>query len=150
MSYWLTTFEVTDSNFVDYIQNPDKRFQTIWPDAEYWNKYGNAFRKARDSGKLIVRSKVVDGDHFKFTQVWENKSARDEYDSDIPPATYLESFPYEYTMNAREIDSAELDTIWSDIKNAEQKVLQVVRSDFRESGMVIGDPLKNESTYTVP
>jgi hypothetical protein len=53
-------------------------------------------------------------------------------------------------MNAREVDSAELDIIWSDIKNAEQKVLQVVRSDFRESGMVIGDPLKSESTYTVP
>ena len=62
-TYWLTETKFCKKNYYsDYITNPKKRIQT--GDAsilgkDWWKTYVDAYKEVRDSGKLILRAKVV-------------------------------------------------------------------------------------------
>lgn len=147
--YWLTTFETEHGDFFqDYLTNRSKRFQSLLTDKQFWEDYGRAYKHARDTGKLIIRAKVIEDNKFTLYQIWESEQDRREFDSKVDENYFLDNFKYPFTRNERSITAQEKDALWNKIKSS-KVILQVVREDHRETGMFVGDPMKNDPVIQV-
>jgi len=147
--YWLTTFETEHGDFFqDYLTNKSKRFQSLLPDENFWKNYGTAYRHARDTGKLIIRAKVIDGNKFTLYQIWDSKAARQEFDSKVDETYFLSNFDKPYTRKEQTLSEQEKAELFEYILSS-NVILQVVRNDHRRPGMTVGDPMKNDPVISV-
>ena len=48
-----------------------------------------------------------------------------------------------------EADSATINSLISNITSEENYIIQVCHSDYRKTGMKIGDPLRNDTIFTI-
>lgn len=148
-NYWLTIFETEYGDFFnDYLTNKEKRFQSILTDENFWHDYGIAYKNARDTGKLIIRAKVIEDNKFTLYQIWESQEDRKEFDSKINEEYFLSNFNYPYNRSESSISESVKDVLWEKIKNS-NAILQAVREDHQEPGMIVGDPLKNDPVKQV-
>lgn len=147
--YWLSISKIKkDDYFKDYLINPNKRFQT-GPGSglgqEYWNTYGIAYRSAKDSGELLLRAKIVNKNNcLKIYQIWDSKEARKKFENAVNPEFFLNvvKMPIKtYQYNINELQKNHLLTL---ITNSKKVIIQVLREDHRQPGLIIGDPLKKD------
>jgi hypothetical protein len=147
--YWLTTFETEYNEFFeDYLTNKQKRFQTFLDSTDFWKDYVAAYQWAKENGYLIVRAKIIKGQKFTLCQIWKDRYCREEFDKKVNEDYFLQNFKFEYIRSGRAITKLEKDSIVEDIMNS-NSILQYVHEDHRLSGMIIGDPLKNDSLIKV-
>ena len=80
-NYWVSISKTINPGFYnDYITNPDKRLTTLSKlDYSFWQKYNSAYNYMRESGKLIIRAKVVNSDSVEIYQIYETKQDRLEF-----------------------------------------------------------------------
>jgi hypothetical protein len=147
--YWLTTFETEYGEFFeDYLTNRQKRFQTFLDSTDFWKDYVAAYHWAKENGYLILRAKIIKGQKFTLCQIWKDQYCREEFDKKVNEDYFLQNFKFEYIRSGRVITKLEKDIIVEDIMNS-TSILQYVHKDHRLPGMIIGDPLKNDSLITV-
>ena len=147
-TYWLTETKFSKKNYYsDYITNPKKRIQT--GDAsilgkDWWKTYVDAYKEVRDSGKLILRAKVVTNNNVILYQAYKSKNDRDKFLSKISKPTFHDTVDLKINEIEYSISGNEFLKILDKIVSSDKKIIQHIIKKYQRPGMVIGDPLKDE------
>jgi|TARA_B110000238_G_C15962540_1_gene368084 hypothetical protein len=150
-NYWVSISKTVNLGFYnDYITNPDKRLTSLSElDSNFWQPYNSAYKYMRDSGKLIIRAKVVNSDSVEIYQIYETKQDRLEFLSMFDPAVFHKDAKIKVIETEYEITELEKDQLIEKIISSENVLLQWVKENHRKPGMEIGDPLKNDKIILV-
>jgi hypothetical protein len=153
-NYWLELSRFYKPGYYsDYITNKEKRLQT--GDArdageEFWKIYVDAYREIRESGKLILRAKVVaNDDEVVLYQIYESQQDRLDFMSKIPREMFHSNIKVDVVEESREISAAEKDDIIDQIIAEDKVIIQHLRPDHYRRGIVIGDPLKSDNILRI-
>lgn len=152
--YWVSLSKIKqDDYFEDYLINPKKRFQT-GPGSglgqDYWNRYGIAYKGARDCGDLLLRAKVINKKNcLKIYQIWETRQARIDFENAVDPELFIKVVKLPIKTYQFPISAKRKDLLVKLITSHSKVIIQALREDHRQPGMIIGDPLKAESLIKV-
>lgn len=152
--YWVSLSKIKqDDYFADYLTNPQKRFQT-GPGSglgqDYWNRYGIAYKKARDCGDLLLRAKVINNKNcLKIYQIWENRQARIDFENAVDPELFISIVKLPMITYQFPVSLERKNLLVNLITKSKKVIIQALREDHRQPGMIIGDPLKAESLIKV-
>jgi len=151
--YWLSITEFYKKDFYsDYITNPKKRIQTGLADnlgVKYWKDYSNAYEELKDSGKLILRAKLITNNNVKIYQVYESKKDRDYFKSQISKKFFHDNVDLQPSEIEYSITENDLLNLIQKIFRSDKKIIQTLKESHRLPGMVIGDPLKDNTLIYV-
>lgn len=150
-NYWVSISKTINPGFYnDYITNPDKRLTTLSKlDYSFWQKYNSAYNYMRESGKLIIRAKVVNSDSVEIYQIYETKQDRLEFLSMFDPSVFHKDSKIVIEETEYELNELEKDQLIEKIVSSNSVLLQWVKENHRKPGMTIGDPLKNDKIILV-
>ena len=84
-----------------------------------------------------------------ITQVWESQAVREQFLIDVDHAQFESNISHGITRNDYEANTAQIESVITDVLNAGDYIIQICVDEYRRPGMVIGDPLKGETTFTV-
>lgn len=150
-TYWVSVSTTTNQGFYDdYITNPNKRLTLVSKlDASFWQEYNSAYVYMRDSGKLILRAKIVSTNGVEIYQIYETKQDRLDFLSMFDAELFHTSAKIAVNEIEYEITELQKDQLIEQIINSKNVLLQWVKENHRKPGMVIGDPLKNDKIISV-
>lgn len=147
-NYWLTETSVYKKDFFgDYITNPSKRFETGFAanlGEKFWRQYAEAYIAIRESGFLILRTKLITNDTVTIRQVYKTKKDRDRFLSLIDTNLFYKSIDFEVEEKEEEINLETLQKFVVDLVFNKNAIVHHLHKDFYLAGITIGDPLKNE------
>ena len=136
--------------FSDYLRNPEKRMSHVTMFENFWLRYKVVYEKYRNDGSLIWRSKHVEDGVIHISQVWIDEIKRRQFQHDAGIEEYEKSNrKVDFTYSEKECDMTDVDKLIDHVMSQDDYIIQWCKPNLRRSGMVIGDPLKNDGLILV-
>ena len=133
-----------------YLTDLSERITPNTMSASFWEDYENLYNQYVNENKLLFRSKTINSDNkFVITQVWDSQASRDAWEISSGKAHYDSAGDKPMAYTGYEADSATINSLISNITSEENYIIQVCHSDYRKTGMKIGDPLRNDTVFTI-
>ena len=147
-NYWLTETSVYKKGFFgDYLTNPSKRFETGFAaniGEKFWRQYAEAYIAIRESGSLILRTKLITDDTVTIRQIYRTKKDRDRFLSLIDTTLFYKSIDFEVEEKEEEVNLETVQQFVEDLVFNKNAIVHFLHEEFYLAGITIGDPLKNE------
>jgi hypothetical protein len=146
----ITNFSKQDY-YSDYISNPKKRITTLVSNVgEDWQKaYVIAYHKIRDTGRLLLRAKVITDHSVTLYQVYRSKKDRDNFEQAITKPAFNNIDEIDIWEHGYIIELRDFYKLLDEIHACDKKLIQHISMSYAQSGMVIGDALNGDKLFYV-
>lgn len=137
--------------YSDYITNPEKRITTLVSNVgeDWWKAYVIAYHKVRDTGRLLLRAKVVTDHSVTLYQVYRSKKDRDNFEKAITKPAFHSVVEIDMWEHGYIIELRDFYKLLDEIHASDKKLIQHISMSYAKPGMVIGDPLKGDKLVYV-
>ena len=116
----------------------------------FWSNYSTHYANYISTEKLLFRAKIVKDSKVHIKQIWASEEDRTNFANDVNETAFnAAATGLGMSREFSTVDAANIDSWIDSVLAEENKILQYVCDDMKRSGMIIGDPLKDDEIIVV-
>ncbi len=137
----------------DYLGSHEARLTSILKNKlknDFWEHYSRILVKFHQDGRLLMRTKSIDGEDVLLTQVWHSKKSYQDFLQQALLGHSLRTYFEDQGLTVREeeriIREYDINRILASIRQMPH-IIQFLHQSYRQPEFLIGDPLKQGKLY---